>query len=193
MVYAPGVGHHLGCMRRWVAHAPLGDVEILARPQGRDEDGASRALLQSLLWAARDPRVRAVLLEVHAAVCAGVLAPRGVDEASWPRVAEELLWAVRSGQLTLRSRQRRVVMAPTDDDAEALGPQDDEPTAWIEIELVDDAGDAVPGIDYRIECDDGRVRTGTTNLFGRAREEGLHAGNCKVSFPKLHGPDWAKA
>jgi surface antigen len=74
---------------------------------------------------------------------------------------------------------------------DALGPEP-EPDAWIEIELVDDAGNAVPNATYRIESEDGRVRTGTTNSSGKAREEGLHGGSCKVSFPEIHGPDWAK-
>jgi hypothetical protein len=136
-----------------------------------------------------------VLLEVHRALHDEPPSERrDVGGAAWDRIRERLLIATRTGLLTLRARERRVVTLLTGPDLEeALGPQNDEPTAWIEIELVDDDGAAVPAVDYRIECDDGRVRTGTTNLSGRAREEGLHAGNCKVSFPKLHGPDWARA
>jgi hypothetical protein len=108
-------------------------------------------------------------------------------------IGDAILAAVRAGHLAVRRREARAVAVPLDGDgAEAIGPEA-EPLAWIEIELVDTDGQPVPGIDYRIECDDGRVRTGTTNLSGKAREEGLHDGNCKVSFPRLHGPDWKAA
>ena len=51
----------------------------------------------------------------------------------------------------------------------------------------------MPNVAYRIECGDGRVRTGTTSALGKAREEGLHDGNCKVTFPALNAPDWKMA
>jgi hypothetical protein len=37
------------------------------------------------------------------------------------------------------------------------------------------------------------VRTGWTNAYGKAREEGLHDASCKVSFPELHAHDWKAA
>ena len=67
-----------------------------------------------------------------------------------------------------------------------------ESDAWIAIELVDQDGNPVPDVAYLIECPDGHVRRGTTDASGMAREAGLDHGNCKVSFPDLHGPDWKK-
>jgi type VI secretion system secreted protein VgrG len=58
-------------------------------------------------------------------------------------------------------------------------------THWIEIEVVDDRGKPVPGIEYRVVCPDGDVRWGTTGKTGYARETELPAGTCKVSFPGL--------
>jgi hypothetical protein len=110
-------------------------------------------------------------------------------------IGMELETAVRAGHLVLRRPTRRAVVVTVEEDAEpVLGPElAAEPTAWLEIELVDDDGKPVPNIDYRIECDDGRVRTGTTNGSGKAREEGLQEGSCKVTFPGLHAPEWRKA
>ncbi len=49
--------------------------------------------------------------------------------------------------------------------------------------------------DQHIRCivvtGNGRVRTGTLNLRGRAREDGIDPADCKVTFPRLH--DWKAA
>jgi hypothetical protein len=114
------------------------------------------------------------------------------------RVRERLLPAdpsLRSGGFVLL-RKRRQVWHERKDDRPALTPSQlaaaAKPVAWIEIELVDQDGNPVPNVEYRIECDDGRIRTGTTGPSGTAREEGLQDGNCKVSFPGLNAPDWSK-
>jgi len=108
-------------------------------------------------------------------------------------IAAELLRQAAAGNLVVRRRVVTSIVVPIAIDAEpVLGPET-EPTGWIAIVLLDDSGKAVPGVAYRIECDDGRVRTGTTNASGKAREEGLHDGSCKVTFPDVHGPEWKKA
>lgn len=65
---------------------------------------------------------------------------------------------------------------------------------WIEIELVDEAGQAVPGEPYLIVLPDGTtVADGTTDQKGRARVDGIDAGTCQVTFPNLDKAAWVKA
>jgi hypothetical protein len=179
-----------------------GSVELELHPEGADAGSRDASLheIRRLVGAFRyrDPQASRVLLEVYgrlSGVPAGGVRREELDVGS-PRldaIADEILWAARAGLLSARPLQSRHVIARIDDvEDEVLGPEA-EPTAWIEIELVDGDDNPVPGVDYRIECDDGRVRTGTTNAAGKAREEGLHDGSCKVSFPRLNGPDWNRA
>jgi hypothetical protein len=102
----------------------------------------------------------------------------------------------RLGMYALYRVDKRASIIQLDDGSndEVLGPQSVvEPTSWIEIELVDSDGKPVCGADYAVICADSAVRRGTTDDKGRAREEGIVPGTCKVSFPKLDGPRWSKA
>ena len=63
--------------------------------------------------------------------------------------------------------------------------------SWIEIDLVDENGKAVPGERYCITLPEGEtVAEGTLNEKGFARIEGFEAGTCKVTFPNLDRRDW---
>lgn len=64
-------------------------------------------------------------------------------------------------------------------------------TSWIEIELVDEADQPVPGERYRITLPDGAtVAEGTLDEKGFARVEGIDPGTCKVTFPELDQEAW---
>jgi Rhs element Vgr protein len=65
--------------------------------------------------------------------------------------------------------------------------------SWIEIELVDEAGDPVPSEKYLIELPDGTSRSGMLDSKGYARIDGIDPGTCKVSFPDRDAKDWKKA
>jgi type VI secretion system secreted protein VgrG len=58
-------------------------------------------------------------------------------------------------------------------------------THWIEILLVDDAGQPVPGESLEIKCPDGTVATRTTDDKGLARVDFLDAGSCDITFVNL--------
>ena len=64
---------------------------------------------------------------------------------------------------------------------------------WIEIEMVDEAGEPVAGEKYKIELSDGTVSEGTLGSDGKARLDGIEPGSCKVSFPDLDSEAWEKA
>lgn len=65
--------------------------------------------------------------------------------------------------------------------------------SWIEIELVDEENNPVPGEIYRITLPDGEtVAEGTLDNKGLARVEGIDPGNCQITFPKLDQDAWER-
>ena len=65
-----------------------------------------------------------------------------------------------------------------------------EEKTWLEIELVDDDGNPVPGEQYAIDIPGGAIRLGRLDENGQARIEGLNPGSSKVSFPNLDARSW---
>lgn len=63
-------------------------------------------------------------------------------------------------------------------------------TSWIEIELVDEAGQPVAHEPYAVRTPDGQVRRGTLDGDGRARVPVPDPGACDVTFPKLDAAAW---
>jgi hypothetical protein len=61
---------------------------------------------------------------------------------------------------------------------------------WIEIELLDEAGDPVAGEAYRVTLPTGVLREGVLDAQGRARIDRLPPGPCQVSFPGIDGAAW---
>jgi len=70
---------------------------------------------------------------------------------------------------------------------------DEEEKNWIEIELLDEEDNPVPGEKYKITLPDGKVKTGTLDQNGFARVDGIDPGTCKVTFPDLDKDAWEKA
>ena len=66
--------------------------------------------------------------------------------------------------------------------------------SWIEIEMVDEDGDPVPGQAYSITLPDGEtVAEGTLDEKGFVRIDGIDPGTCKITFPNLDKDAWDKA
>jgi hypothetical protein len=65
-------------------------------------------------------------------------------------------------------------------------------TSWIEIELVGEDDEPIPGEKYRITLPDDTVAEGTLDEKGIARVEGFEKGTCKVCFPELDKEAWEK-
>ncbi|MCX5883904.1 MAG: carboxypeptidase-like regulatory domain-containing protein, partial [Deltaproteobacteria bacterium] len=69
-----------------------------------------------------------------------------------------------------------------------------EKKSWIEIELVDEDGNPVPGEKYRVTLPDNKtVATGTLDKKGYAKVAGIDPGTCKITFPNLDKEAWEKA
>ena len=64
--------------------------------------------------------------------------------------------------------------------------------SWIEIELVGEDDEPIPGVRYEIALPDDTVSSGTLDEKGSARVEGFEPGSCKVTFPELDQDAWEK-
>ncbi len=72
--------------------------------------------------------------------------------------------------------------------------EEKEKKSWIEIELVDEEDNPVPGEKYKVILPDGKtVAEGTLDEKGFARVEGIDPGTCKITFPNLDKDAWEKA
>ena len=65
--------------------------------------------------------------------------------------------------------------------------------SWIEIRLVDEDGQPVPGAAYEIILPDGSIKSGSLNAKGAARYDQIPAGQCEVRFPELDAKEWQPA
>jgi hypothetical protein len=63
---------------------------------------------------------------------------------------------------------------------------------WIEIQLVGEDGLPISGEAWVITIPGGRIITGTLDVNGVARVDGIPMGKCHVSFPKLDKEAWVK-
>lgn len=71
---------------------------------------------------------------------------------------------------------------------------DEKKTTWIEVELIDEDDNPVPGEQYAITLPDGQtIASGTLDDKGLVRVEGIEPGTCKISFPRLDKNAWEKA
>ncbi|MHC4248399.1 MAG: hypothetical protein ACYS9X_04660 [Planctomycetota bacterium] len=76
---------------------------------------------------------------------------------------------------------------------EQQGEEEEKKTSWIEIEMVGEDDEPIPGEKYRIILPDGETfADGTLDEKGFARVEGFEKGTCKVSFPDLDKEAWEK-
>ena len=64
---------------------------------------------------------------------------------------------------------------------------------WIEITLVDEAGQPVAGEPYQITLPDQTVASGTTDEKGLARVDGIDSGSCQITFPNRDQEAWTPA
>lgn len=70
---------------------------------------------------------------------------------------------------------------------------DENKTSWIELEMVNEEDEPVPGERYSIELPDGTVAEGTLDNNGFARVDNIEPGSCKISFPELDKDAWEPA
>ncbi|MCK6556308.1 type VI secretion system tip protein VgrG [Candidatus Binatia bacterium] len=83
---------------------------------------------------------------------------------------------------------RGATAAEAEEAAQAAGAAaEQEDKTWVEIELVDEAGQPVAGEEYRVELPDGSTRRGQLGGDGSVRIDGIDPGECTITFPGLKG------
>lgn len=81
----------------------------------------------------------------------------------------------------------------TQPDEDGSDEEEKDRNHWISIELKDEKGHPIPNEGYEVKLSDGTISSGTLDEKGRARIEGIPAGQCMVRFPRLHNSEWRKA
>jgi len=70
-------------------------------------------------------------------------------------------------------------------------PAPPKPLVWIEIELVGEDDQPVPGEEYRLVLPDGKVLRGYLDAKGSARVQNIkQAGACELTFTRLDREAW---
>ncbi len=140
-------------------------------------------------WARAENRPRLVSAFVEDRGLRHDFAPSDAQDDIWlPRI----LRAIEDGRLLVwRTERAGSDSGSWGDDLEdpvlsgpALG------TTWIELQLVDDRGAAVPLEPYELITPEGQRRSARLDERGLARLDHLQAGSCQITFPRIDGREW---
>lgn len=140
---------------------------------------------------AENQSIRSALFRIHEDLY-GPMAPPGAlpTRLIW----ERLMRAVEAGRLAAIVRPLPMVGGgPPHPDETVQGEPAPVSTTWIEIVLVDDADKPVPGEPYELTLPTGTVVRGSLDSRGTARVDGIPAGTCQVTFPRLDRKAWNQA
>jgi len=141
-----------------------------------------------------------VLYALHEAV--GGMRPSGLQRSTLLKhhqeIAKRLSEAFRSGELVAFRRPPPSVsrqVQPKSPPPEPLPaePVTEEPDSYVNIRLVGEDGNGLPGMRYRIVLPDSSVREGRLDGGGSATVRGRFSGTCKVTFPDLDAGAWEAA
>jgi hypothetical protein len=111
---------------------------------------------------------------------------------------ELLASRIAGGEISVL-RRPQVSSSRNGDEPEAVRGRQADPrstaavSSWIEILLVDHAGQPVPNQPYRIKLPDGSTDEGRLDDFGHAEYYGINPGSCEISFPELANDEWEPA
>jgi hypothetical protein len=117
-----------------------------------------------------------------------------VRELSDEQVSAVITRMLARGEiLVLRRRPVNLWARDGEEEAESApqsGSVAEQPTAWLEIELVEADGRRVGGELYEVRAADGRIFRGRLDGEGFARVDGLAPGGSVVTFPQRDRRDW---
>lgn len=155
------------------------------------------AVFQLRLWLT-EPRVKWALVEMVASLGAaalGVQAP--VEGLPWA-LEDDLARAFRRRDLVVFSRSAPVAAATVrphipvrPQPGPVRPPVPVEVVTWVELLVVNEGGEPMPGVAYRITLPDGIQRTGVVDRFGLVRLEGVDPGSCVLELPEVDGREWS--
>lgn len=173
----------------WVARRS-GD----ALPSGAERIEGALAADQIGAWLnAHDGIRRDLLIELHEHIAGPRVHGPGDDPEALAALVRE---ALREGRLLAYRLRVKLSGSGVEKPPEVKAQEKPttEETTWVGIELVDDSSPPKPVAfaKYRIELPDGSTREGMLDDKGLARIDGIDPGDCQVTFPEYHGPDWKK-
>jgi hypothetical protein len=174
---------------------PLGGLEgytLSTVPHAEDEEHVALSASE-VRWLLSDWRHEPARSTVRSALSElGVLSwtDEEADDHAFAKVAEEVelgrLFVLRGA---LRRQDHRFVLESATLEA-TQGEAPTEENHYIEINVVDDEGNPMPGIAYELTLPDRRKRTGTTGANGQIYVDGIDAGSCKLRLPALDRETW---
>jgi hypothetical protein len=91
--------------------------------------------------------------------------------------------------LTIRDSQMQA-MAAASPNTRLMQPCPDKAT-WIEVVLLDQGGEVVPGEKYQIKLPDGSLMEGALDDKGKVRFDSIVPGQATISFPEIDGREWS--
>jgi len=110
------------------------------------------------------------------------------DLADPGKMAEIKAEQIKSKSGKYGSTKVKPFKSPTEEEKEEKKDE----LSWIEIELVDEEDEPIPGEKYKITLSDDSVIEGTLDGDGFARHDDIPKGTCKVTFPELDKDAWEK-
>jgi len=125
--------------------------------------------------------------------CAGATAGVGVPAAlQAPEAPVEADTVIPGYDVTyaLESREAEALNAGRVQKTPDTAPEEE--PSWIEIEMVDEAGQPWPREPYEIVAPDGKVKPGRLDSNGQARVWLANPGLCQIRFPKLDPAAWGR-
>ncbi len=110
---------------------------------------------------------------------------------------QELIHRWRARMLACASAGPAGVESPAEEEqAPAQKPpkkSSDAPVkTWIAVQLIDDRGDPVPNVAYKVTLPDESVMTGSLDDQGIIRFDEIDPGECLISFPEIHAKEWKR-
>ena len=190
--------------RSWRFRQPLREVVVI-----RKADATPKDLEEALPTIAAAAVLRDVVREIGVARNLGLgllyemtglphatlLPPR--NDSRW--IAERLEEALLRGRLLVIPKPIPVGSGIGVNKPVELEPvpvpeppqEEEEEKTWIEIELLNKAGEPIPGEPFVVTLADGSIKEGRLNRDGFARLDNIVDGTCKVTFPNFDGREWA--
>lgn len=180
----------------------------------------SRLFINALGRILSDPLERRTALLLYESIASRL--PAGIANAEAGRVRSAMEAALdaafRSGLLVILMRAERVVALPELRRTTAQGAVEAKPRVramgagsgiaeagpdedtvatpvktWVEVQLVDMAGNPMKSARYTIKLPDGSLQEGFLSQEGIARYDNIDPGICEISFPDLDEEAWEPA
>lgn len=119
------------------------------------------------------------------------VAPAAPDKAEDADIADPgMIAEIKAEQL--KTKSGKYGSTPVKPHKPPTTEEDADKKSWVEIQMVGEDNEGIPGEKYKITLTDDSVAEGTLDEKGFARVEGFDKGTCKVCFPDLDKEAWEK-